>query len=59
MNKWWAYLHIEGTIQVKRYFSPLDIQEAQESDFVQLVMQPFAATDREDALAKAGAYFIE
>ena len=47
---WWGYKHISGTYQVKRYFEPLDIQEAQESDFCEYVSQPFYANDREDAL---------
>jgi len=49
-NLWWGYKHISGTYQAKRYFGPLDIQEAQESDFCEQVSQPFLAHDREDAL---------
>lgn len=49
-NKWWGYLHTEGTLQAKRYFEPLDIQEANESPFVQKVIQPFEAENREEAL---------
>lgn len=47
---WWGYLHTSGTHQVKRYFEPLDIQEAKESPFCELVFGPFPASDRDDAL---------
>jgi len=49
-NLWWGYLHISGTLQVKRYFGPLDIQEAEESPFCEIVIGPFGADDREEAL---------
>ena len=47
--EWWGYLHENGNIQVKRYFGPLDIQEAEESPFVQRACGPFLAADRDDA----------
>lgn len=50
MLKWWGYRHIHGTVQAKRYFSELDIQEAKESPFVKQVVGPFDADGREDAL---------
>lgn len=49
---WWGYLHTEGTIQAKRYFEPLDIQEANESPFCEIVVGPFEAIDRVEALFK-------
>lgn len=49
-RKWWGYLHTSGTLQAKPYFEPLDIQEAKESPFCELVFGPFDAEDREDAL---------
>jgi len=49
-NPWWGYLHSEGTLQVKRYFGPMDIQEANESPFCQIVVGPFNAKDREEAI---------
>ncbi len=49
-NLWWGYLHTSGTIQAKRYFGPLDIKEAEESPFCEIVMGPFEAEDREEAL---------
>jgi hypothetical protein len=51
MNEWWAYLHVNGTLQLKRYWGdPLDLQEAGESPFVSKYTQPFEAEGREDAL---------
>jgi hypothetical protein len=50
-NQWWGYQHLNGSLQVKRYFGPLDIQEARESPFCELVYGPFPASDRDDALA--------
>lgn len=49
---WWGYKHTSGTYQVKRYFTPLDIEEAIESPFCAEVVGPFDATDRDDALEK-------
>lgn len=53
MNKWWGYLHINGSIQVKRYFDQRDTDEAEESPFVDKVVYPFDAVDRQDALKQA------
>ncbi len=50
-NLWWGYRHISGTIQAKRYFVPLDIQEAKESGMCEEVYDPFEANNREEALA--------
>ena len=50
-NNWWGYKHTSGTYQAKRYFEPLDIQEARESPFCAVVVGPFLAKDREEALA--------
>lgn len=49
---WWGYLHTSGTLQVKRYFGPLDLQEAYESPFVDKVRGPWAVVSREEALTK-------
>jgi hypothetical protein len=49
-NLWWGYLHIEGTLQAKRYFDERDTQEAEESPFVKQVIYPFEAESREEAL---------
>ena len=51
-NLWWGYQHCNETYQVKRYFGPMDIQEAQESNFVIEVAGPVPATGRQDAINK-------
>lgn len=48
--KWWGYLHTNGKIQVKRYFEPLDISEAEESPFVERTFGPYEVFDRADAI---------
>jgi hypothetical protein len=47
---WWGYIHVNGSIQVKRYFSHLDLQEASESPFVERVYGHFHAGSREEAI---------
>ena len=47
---WWGYKHISGTYQAKRYFGPLDTDEARDSPFCEQVVGPFPAKDREEAL---------
>jgi len=49
-NLWWGYQHVSGTLQVKRYFLRLDVQEARESPFCEIVIGPFEAENREDAI---------
>lgn len=48
--QWWGYLHTSGTYQAKRYFGALDTDEARESPFCKIVVGPFYASDREEAL---------
>ena len=36
----WGYLHVNGTVQVKCYFGPDDLDEALSSDFVITVSGP-------------------
>ena len=52
MNQWWGYKHVNGTYQVKRYFDPLDISEAHESPFVDLVSGPWPCNSRDEAIEK-------
>ena len=52
MNLWWGYKHINGTLQIKRFFSQLDIMEAEESPFVEEYSGPYPADNREEALQK-------
>ena len=54
MNKWYAYLHTNGTVHVKRFFDMGDIDEAGVSPFVaNVTSQPFEARDREHAMELA------
>jgi len=48
--QWWGYKHISGTYQAKRYFDKRDIDEAYESEFCDIVVGPFLAENREEAL---------
>ena len=50
-NQWFGYYYTDGNPQVKRYFEPLDINEAEQSPFVGAVYGPFYAINRDDALA--------
>ena len=49
---WWGYEHTEGTLQVKRYFDKRDIEDAKQSPFCEIIVGPFEAEDREEALFK-------
>lgn len=52
--QWWGYLHVNGTVQVKRYFDERAIEDALASDFVIRVVWPFVAENRDDALRIIG-----
>jgi len=49
-QKWWGYLHVNGHIQVKRYFSEQDLDEANESPFCRKVTESFDALGRDEAI---------
>ena len=51
-NLWWGYKHTSGSYQAKRYFDQQDIDDAHESPFCDMVVGPFKAKDREEALKK-------
>ena len=53
--QWWDYLHVNGSVQLNRYFGPEDISEARESPFVVRTCGPFNAESRGEALTTAGA----
>ena len=57
MNEWWGYLHMNGSIQVKRYYDADDLKFALESDFVVRVCGPFDALNRFDAIEIATRNF--
>lgn len=48
--QWWGYRHISGTLQAKRYWSMMEIDDARESPFVKLIYGPFNADGRDEAL---------
>ena len=52
-NTWWGYLHVDGSVQVKRFFDQRDIDEAVHSAFVARVTGRFEAKNRQDAEEKA------
>ena len=52
MNKWWGYLHTDGSLQVKRYFGPENIMEALGSPFVDAVAGPWECNGKEAAIEK-------
>ena len=49
MIKWWGYMHTNGKVQIKRYFSKLDLDEAHESPFCHLISDVVEANDRNEA----------
>jgi len=49
---WWGYKHVNGSLQVKRYFDPLDLKEAHQSPFVDIVAGPWECNGRDEALSK-------
>lgn len=59
MNKWWGYVHRNGSVHIKRYFGELDIEEAVESPFVAFVIGVVEAIGREDAEKKLKAMLAE
>lgn len=48
--RWWAYLHTNGEIIVKRYFDEDAFSDADESPFVEARTCAYAAYSREEAL---------
>lgn len=49
-NLWWGYKHVSGTYQAKRYFDALDLTEARMGNLCSLVIDPFEADNRDEAL---------
>jgi len=47
---WWGYKHENGSYQAKRYFDQRDIEDAKDSSFCHIVVLPFQAVNREEAL---------
>lgn len=47
--KYWGYIHENGSLIMKRYFSTLDLSEALKSPFVKEVFSPVGADDIQHA----------
>jgi hypothetical protein len=56
---WWAYMHSNGTLQLKRWFGDHKdyTEDCYDNPFVLQVMSPFSADSREEAKTKASKYF--
>lgn len=59
MNRWWGYLHTDGSVHAKRYFDQRDLDEARESTFVDQIMEPFDAESSMDAVSTLRKFFNE
>ena len=53
LNKYYAYIHQNGELIVKRFFDDNDIIEAQESSFVVKTIGPFLSRSIDNAKQKA------
>ena len=49
MILWWAYIHENGSVNIKRFFDAEDINEANKSGFAVQVTGPFKAANKEEA----------
>ncbi len=56
---WWAYVHSNNSIQVKRWFGDHAdyTTDCYDNDFIQQVQPPFEADTREAAMNIAANYF--
>ncbi len=50
---WWAYLHTNGHLQIKRYFDYKDFVDADKSPFVKKRTGTFLANGRDEAEKRA------
>ena len=48
--KWWGYIHVDKSLILKRYYDYEDIRDAERYDFVSVIIQPFRAGSRAEAL---------
>jgi len=51
-NKWWGYLHSNGTVQVKRWYGDTKdyTDDCDGNPFVHAVCEPLDAISREEAI---------
>lgn len=45
-NKWWGYIHENGSLHIRRFFDEESINDAYFSPFVKQVFKPFEADSR-------------
>jgi hypothetical protein len=50
MEQWWGYIHVNSQLMVKRYYDQQDIDEANESPFVERAFGPILADDKDMAI---------
>jgi len=50
---WWAYLHTDGSVQLKRYLGSADFKDADESPFVRRRTGKFLSGSRAEAMDQA------
>lgn len=56
---WWAYVHRDGSIKLKRYLSQSQLSQAEGSPFVILMIMPFFAKNNEAAMAMINEHLIK
>ena len=59
-QKFWGYKHINGTLHLKSYsgnFAKDAVEDAYDSDFIEDVLDPFEAANREEAGKKLREHF--
>lgn len=51
IKQWWAYLHRNGSVQMKRWWGDVDdyTRDCENNPFVEIVIEPFEADDSIDA----------
>jgi len=49
-NLWFGYIHVNSQLVVKRYYDQRDLDEANESQFVEKTFGPIQAEDRDMAI---------
>lgn len=58
---WWAYLHSNGTLQLKRWYGDVKdyTEDCKDNPFVEFVIEPFEANTREEAFAIANQKVLD
>lgn len=58
---WWAYVHANRTLQLKRWFGDVKdyTDDCKDNPFVELVIEPFEANTREEAFIIANQKVLD